>query len=76
MLGIDKDVGDLAGDMSRERDEPWRYAFRLKLAGNFEHVTINVKAFPGHECEIGTHARRLDPGPVHKNEPSNDGVIV
>lgn len=62
VLGIDKDVGDLAGDMSRERNEPRRYAFRLKLAGHFEHLTIDVKAFPGYECEIGTHGRRVDPG--------------
>ena len=62
MLGIDKDVSDLAGDVSRERDEPWRYAFRLKLAGHFEQLTINVKALPGYECEVGAHARRVDPG--------------
>ena len=59
VVGINKDLGDLAGDMGRERDESWRYAFRLKLAGHFEHLTINVKAFPGYECEIGTHGRRV-----------------
>jgi hypothetical protein len=50
MLWIDKDAGHLARDMSRERDEPWRSAFRLKLPGDFEQLTINVKALPGYEC--------------------------
>ena len=63
MLGIDKDVRDLAGDMSRERDEPRRSAFLLKLPGHFEQLAINVKALPGYECEIGTHGRSVDPGP-------------
>ena len=50
MLGIDKDVSYLAGDMCRERDEPGRSAFRLKLPRHFEQLTINVKALPGYEC--------------------------
>jgi hypothetical protein len=50
LLRIDKDMGHLAGDMCRERDEPWRSAFRLKLPGHFEQLTINVKALPGYEC--------------------------
>ena len=76
MLGIDKDFGHLAGDMGRERDEPWRSAFRLKLASHFEQLTINVKVLPGYECEIGTHGPQGRPRAGHEGEPSDDGVIV
>ena len=50
MLWVDKDAGHLAGDMCRERDEPGRNAFRLKLPRHFEQLAINVKALPGYEC--------------------------
>ena len=51
MLGIDKDVSDLAGDMCRERDEAGRSTFHLKLPCHFKQLAVNVKALPGYEGE-------------------------